>query len=79
MIPHKVFSPDWLHALAVGVYKDYLTTLWHRLVEVNLFRVSGTGTAARLQESIGHVTSIRSGWYQMEKRRPAGAMQSCHG
>ena len=60
--PDKVFMPDWLHDLALGVDKWFVVTVYHRLVGVNAFAVNG----ALHQESVGRIREMLHSWYDEE-------------
>ena len=64
IVPSKVFYPDWLHDQALGVDKWYIVTLFHRLVSVNAFGVSGRDAAARFQESANRIKDLLFPWYE---------------
>ena len=67
VMPHKVFYPDWLHALALGVYKYFIVLLHHMLVAVNAYQATGTTRPAILQESAARFKDRLGQWYASEK------------
>ena len=64
--PARVFYPDWLHDLALGVFKFYCVTLFHRLVAANAFMASGDASA-RLKASAARIRDLLYPWYDAEQ------------
>ena len=69
IVPNRVFDPDWLHDQGLGLFKFYLTTLFHRLVIVNAMGVSGRDASSRRQESANRIKDILFPWYETEEGR----------
>ena len=66
IVPERVLVVDLLHTLSFGVYKYFISVLWHTLIQHDAFKV-GPCTAGELSLlSTGRLRNERFAWYDQE-------------
>ena len=78
MIPSKVIVPDWLHSLALGCYKVFISLFFHRLFHVNAFGIAAGAKDAIIRESVMRIKERLFQWYgkEAEEGREHGRVQN---
>ena len=65
-ITPSIFVPDWLHALSLGVYKYFVSQLFHALIDVNAFDCIPRPREVLLRDSVGVIREMLFAWYRRE-------------
>ena len=66
IVPERVLVVDWLHTLSLGVYKYFISVLWHTLIEHDAFKVGPCTAGERSLLSTGRLRNELFAWYDQE-------------
>ncbi len=69
IVPEDVFVVDWLHACSLGVYKVFLSFLWHALFAANMFGLAPSTAEALFAVNVGRVRELLFTWYAEEAEK----------
>ena len=67
ILPESVLVADWLHSLSLGVYKYFISLLWHKLFEHDVFGVGHCAQEEFLQKSLARLRDALFRWYGDEQ------------
>ena len=66
--PNLVFVEDWLHMCSLGIYKSFISKLWHTLFDFNIFDIQRTTPVDVYRGScVGCVRELLFSWYNEEE------------
>jgi len=76
--PLSCFVPDWLHALSLGVYKQFISYFFHALINANAFDIVAHHHEVRVRDSVAVIRELLFAWYDTESSagRERGRVQN---
>ena len=63
IVPEVALVVDWLHTLALGVYKWFITRFWHALFAANVFSVGEPTRDGHVVACFGRLRELLFAWY----------------
>jgi hypothetical protein len=66
IVPERVLVIDWLHALSLGVYKYFISHLWHTLFEHDVYEIGRCTDHEHIVLSLGRLRVDLFNWYAAE-------------
>ena len=67
IVPERVLVIDWLHALSLGVYKYFISHLWHMLFKYNVYGIGQCTDHEHILMSVGRLRNELFQWYNTER------------
>jgi hypothetical protein len=67
IVPERVLVIDWLHALSLGVYKYFISHLWHMLFKYNVYGIGQCTDHEHILMSVGRLRNELFHWYNTER------------
>lgn len=66
ILPENVLVMDWLHTLSLGVYKYFISFVWHALFDVDAFSVGQCAPEEFFFKSVARLRAVLFRWYDDE-------------